>query len=350
MGEIYANSICTIAALTARNSHEGCFFDHARNPLSFCPCRILDRWYVEANSNIGIDLRMGLSPLPLHTRAWVVQERILAPRTLYYGSTGLAWECTECSATEAVPEGEVSRFSPKASFFGIQKQPDEEKYDAWTVIQISYTRCVLTRFDDRVVALSGVIKWIEMLTGWKNVWGLWREWLLIDMLWFVEKATGGRPKTDEYLAPTWSWMGVEGRVMKAIGGVERTRWTADVIEVGLLGERGYVRLRAMMRRVKCTTEWKLNPGIETPVPKWEEVDWDPDVMLTTGDLEREMWCLLIARLPEYPGAGSQAFDIGLVVALKEGDRWVRVGIFRQLREGNVLFPENVANAVEVAIV
>jgi len=165
MGEIYANSICTIAALTARNSHEGCFFDHARNPLLFRPCRILDRWYVEANSNVGIDLRMGLSPLPLHTRAWVVQERILAPRTLYYGFTGLAWECVECSATEAVPMGEVSRFSPKASFFGIQKQTDEEKYGAWTDIQISYTRCLLTRFDDRLVAISGVIKRVEMLTG-----------------------------------------------------------------------------------------------------------------------------------------------------------------------------------------
>ncbi|KAG1734441.1 heterokaryon incompatibility protein-domain-containing protein [Suillus paluster] len=348
MGEIYANSTCTIAALTARNSHEGCFFDHARNPLFFRPCRVLDRWYVEANSNVGVDLRMGLSPLPLHTRAWVVQERILAPRTLYYGFTGLAWECTECSATEAMPGGEVSRFSPKASFFGIQQQTDEEKYGAWMDIQISYTQCHLTRFDDRLVAISGVIKRIEMLTGWENVWGLWREWLLIDMLWFVEEPTWGRPETDEYLAPTWSWMGVEGRVMAAIGAGEQRRWTAEVIDVGSLGERGYVRIKAMMRRVKCTTEWRLNSGIETPAPTWEEVDWDPDVILTTDDVEKEMWCLLVARLPEYLG-GSEAFDIGLVVTPK-GEEWARVGIFRQLREGNALFPENVVDIVEVAIV
>ncbi|KAG6382202.1 hypothetical protein JVT61DRAFT_855 [Boletus reticuloceps] len=78
MGEIYANSICAAAALTARNSHKDCFFDDTRNPLFFCPCRISDRWYVKGNPNVGIDLRVGLSALPLHTRAWVVQERILA--------------------------------------------------------------------------------------------------------------------------------------------------------------------------------------------------------------------------------------------------------------------------------
>ncbi|EGN94395.1 hypothetical protein SERLA73DRAFT_77797 [Serpula lacrymans var. lacrymans S7.3] len=348
MGEIYANSTCTIAALTARNSHEGCFFDHARNPLFFRPCRILDRWYVEGNSNVGIDLRTGLSPLPLHTRAWVVQERILAPRTLYYGSTGLAWECVECSATEALPGGEVSRFSPKASFFGIQQQSDKEKYNAWTDIQISYTRCLLTRFDDRLVAILGVIKRIEMLTGWTNVWGMWRERLLMDMLWFVEEPTRGRPETDVYLAPTWSWAGIEGRVMMATGSEEQRRWTAEVVEVGSLGERGYVRLKGMMKKVKCTAEWQLNPGIEMPAPKWEEVDWDPDVVPTADDMGKDMWCILIARLPEYLGRG-EAFDTGLVVALKGGE-WVRIGIFRQLREGSALFPENVADVTEVVIV
>ncbi|KAH7918660.1 HET-domain-containing protein [Leucogyrophana mollusca] len=346
MGEIYANSICTIAALTARNSHEGCFFDHARNPLFFRPCRIRDNWYVRANSNVGIDLRVGLSPLPLHTRAWVVQERILAPRTVYYGSTGLAWECVDCSATETVLRGEVSRFSPKASFFGIQKQPDEDKYDAWSAIRISYTQCLLTRFSDRLVAISGVIKRLEMLTGWQNVWGLWKEHLLMDMLWYFDEPARGIPETDGYLAPTWSWMGVEGKVMMALGVRGRRGWAAEVVEVGSVGDRGFVRLRAMMKKVKCTAEWGLNPGIETPAPKWEEVSWDPDVKPTTDRAGEEMGCVLLARLPEYIGGSD--LDMGLVLAPKGGD-WVRVGMFRQLREGNALFPQHLLDFTELSI-
>ncbi|KIJ14487.1 hypothetical protein PAXINDRAFT_115801 [Paxillus involutus ATCC 200175] len=338
MGEIYANSICTIAALTARNSNEGCFFDYTRNPLFFRPCRITDGWYLQANRDVGVDLRMGLSPLPLHTRAWVVQERILAPRTLYYGSTGLAWECIQCSATEAVPWGEVSRFSPKASFFSINLESVEEIYDFWTDVQISYTRCLLTRFDDRLVAISGVIKRIETLTGWTNVWGLWRERMLEDILWFVDEPTR-RPKTNQYLAPTWSWVGVEGRVMMAIGSPERRRWMAEVIDVGTAEGQGYVRFRASMRKVKCTANrlTMMNVGMETPGPIWE-VDWDPDVSPTADNLGKELWCLLVARLPEYLG-GVEAFDIGLVLAPR-GTEWMRLGVFRQLRQGNNLFPED----------
>ena len=335
MGDIYANSICTVAALTARNSHEGCFFDDTRNPLSFRPCQISDRWCVEGNRNVGVDLRVGLSALPLHTRAWVVQERLLAPRTLYYGSNGLAWECTTCSATEAVPWGDVSRFSPKASFFNIQGQSADAIYDCWTDIQISYTRCQLTRFSDRLVAISGVVKRIERVTGWVNVWGLWREELLRELMWFVEEPTRGRPVTEQYLAPTWSWAGIEGRVMMAIGGAEKRTWMAEVAEVGTIEGRGHVRIKGMMKRVRHTDEGRL---LEINAPRWENVDWDADV---AGDVDKEMQCVLIARVDEM--------DIGLVVS-PHGAEWVRRGVFRQWREGNNLFPESTVDQKEIVII
>ncbi|KAF8907242.1 hypothetical protein CPB84DRAFT_1959598 [Gymnopilus junonius] len=239
-------------------------------------------------------------------------------------------------ATEAAPGGDVSQFSTKASFFGIQQQSEEAKHDAWTDIQTSYTRCFLTRFDDRLVAISAVTKQFEVLTGWQNMWGLWKEWLLIDMLWFVEELTKGRPDTNEYLAPTWSWAVVEGRVIKAIGS---RAWRgsmakAQVIDVGLLEGHGYIRLLAMMRKVKVTIEGKLNPGMETPAPKWEEVDWDPDVVLGTDSPGEVLWCLLVARLPKYLG-GSEAFDIGLVVTLKDGE-WGRVIVMHYGHKPNLL--------------
>jgi hypothetical protein len=83
------------------------------------------------------------------------------------------------------------------------------------------------------------------------------------------------------------------------------------------------------------------------------VDWDPDVIpAAAADVGNEMWCISIARIMEYLGPGTEAFDIGLVVARvqKPARAWARAGIFRQLREGNALFPENVADSTELTIV
>ncbi|OJT10838.1 hypothetical protein TRAPUB_12650 [Trametes pubescens] len=267
MGEIYAGSVCTVAALTARNAHDGgCFFEQARNPLSYRHCQLSPHWTVKGNSYIAPDLRLRpswspMEPFPLHTRAWVVQERLLAPRTLYYGATGLAWECAECSATENVPHGEVAEFSPKASFFEIMRQlpvaaqgeedarrPDpelQEKVHAlWLTILAAYGRCSLTRFDDRLVAVSGVLKRIEATTGWRNMWGIWRDSVLVDLLWFVDRPSV-RPSTPDYLAPTWSWAGLEGAVFMAVGDGKGCQWAAEVVDDGVLQDgRGYLKLKA----------------------------------------------------------------------------------------------------------
>ncbi|KAI0708555.1 heterokaryon incompatibility protein-domain-containing protein [Earliella scabrosa] len=369
MGEIYAGSACTVAALTARNAHDGgCFFDHARNPLFFCSCRLSPHWTVDGNTPVGTDLRLpppSLGPLPLHTRAWVVQERLLAPRTLYYGSTGLAWECVECSATESVPGGEVSRFSPKASFFEImhqlpadradQAEFEEKVYDLWTDVQIAYSRCLLTRFEDRLVAISGVIKRIEAAVGWRSMWGIWRERVLVDLLWFVEEPSV-RPATPEYLAPSWSWAGLAGRVTMAVGrGGRGCQWTAEVVDDGTLQDgRGYLQIRAMAKSVTLTPQGKLNPGVGRLAPSWEEVDWEPDESLAADDAGRELRCISIARIPDYLGPDTPAFEIGIVVRDVDGGgggQWARMGLFRQLRDGDLsLFPEELDDVAPLTLV
>ena len=37
---------------------------------------------------------------PLSGRGWVLQERLLAPRTLHFGREQLFWECCECRHLE----------------------------------------------------------------------------------------------------------------------------------------------------------------------------------------------------------------------------------------------------------
>lgn len=356
MGAVYGRADCTIAALSAINSHEGCFVD--RNPLVSLPCFLKaggKSWYIEGNPTIGVELRDSkLQPLPLHQRAWVVQERLLSPRTLYYGSFGLAWECVECSATESIPEGAVSRFSPKMSFFAIHQLPPDGNpelngqkiYEEWLTAQIAYTRCSLTKFTDKLVAISGVINRIESITGWTNIFGLWKERFLVDLLWFLEEPSI-RPPVN--VAPSWSWASIEGRVMMATGPSEEVKFMAEVEAGAMPSQKSFgLQLKARVRQV-TGRRGKLNPGSPgSPAPTWDEVDWDPDVF---PDEAWEMWCMLIARLPSYLG-GEEVFDVGLVLTPEMG-KWKRIGLWRQMHTvGNsVLFPiEDDYELTEVVVI
>lgn len=46
-----------------------------------------------------------LNHAPLNQRAWVLQERLLAPRVLHFGPEQLTWECKEIDCAESFPAG-----------------------------------------------------------------------------------------------------------------------------------------------------------------------------------------------------------------------------------------------------
>lgn len=44
-----------------------------------------------------------LNEMPLLRRGWVLQERVLSPRTLHFTSTQMFWECNQKIACETFP-------------------------------------------------------------------------------------------------------------------------------------------------------------------------------------------------------------------------------------------------------
>ena len=128
MAVIYTNCILNIAVDHGENAEAGCFT--VRNAESIRPSvfemPVLSQGRLNAalaqealpsshrNDVILIDSRYWntlLQETPLMGRGWVHQERLLAPRVLHFGKTGLAWECEDLMASEAFPTG----FSPGQS-------------------------------------------------------------------------------------------------------------------------------------------------------------------------------------------------------------------------------------------
>lgn len=104
---------------------------------------------------------------PLCQRAWVVQEQVLAPRSLYFGESQLFWECRRRHACEVFPGGEEAACWEPRQY--------ESPYEVWNDIMESYARCDLTNPDDKLVAISGVVKGFADAIDDEYAAGLWRN-------------------------------------------------------------------------------------------------------------------------------------------------------------------------------
>lgn len=114
MRDVYANSLCNIAASASRDPDGGLFRE--RDPKKIRP------WMVKSTLSSGsmekhFMLSCGywetqLMHGGLHERGWVFQECFLAPRVLYFAKNQVLWECSETHGCEAFPEG-IPDFEPQ---------------------------------------------------------------------------------------------------------------------------------------------------------------------------------------------------------------------------------------------
>lgn len=178
---------------------------------------------------------------PLNRRAWVVQERLLAPRVLHCCYNMVYWECPCLRASEVDPLGEmdhdevtnsvdlrtnIKKNFATASMEGYNRISTEghgtsfmDQLDPFHLIVRSYYFPMeLTYPQDRLPAISGIARWFMSrleLTPESYVAGLWRETLSECLLWHFFKPPEGGAIRDVEAAPSWSWASVisNGRIV-----------------------------------------------------------------------------------------------------------------------------------------
>jgi len=168
MGKIYKNARVTIAAASARSVNNG--FLKRNNPNDI-PLPILLR-------EGGYDTLWArkyqpesLPNEPLDTRGWALQEYLLSPRVLYYGSRDLFWKCQQDLFVPVLPSQEVyltDDFSQThvrlpATIFDIASDHVTNVDHFWIWIQAAYSIRHLRLFDDRFRALGGIAEFIREL-------------------------------------------------------------------------------------------------------------------------------------------------------------------------------------------
>jgi hypothetical protein len=227
MTDVYSNSSLNFAAADSPDGETGCFFDDRPEPpltwqITFphngpAPPAIIPDLHTW--NCIAFETRKVKVASCLSFRAWTLQERLLPPRTLYFGRDQIAWECRQGNGYETLPdqfnEG-IFAMSPR-NFFALLTEVnpflETDNIQIWSSIVRDYTERELTVSRDKLVAISGVARILAPVYGIDYVAGLWVKDLLWLLVWYKYSGpSAARDVTMIYRAPSWSWASVDGSV------------------------------------------------------------------------------------------------------------------------------------------
>lgn len=231
MAKIYRNSYLTLIAACGNNVNEGFLYQDrpqkvpdAKIPY-LCPDgRIGSVWIAAVlDANIGNASRSYYDELePVNYRGWCLQERLLSPRCLIYASHTLQYYCQRETVNigQALCEPSTHLRLPNELFWSsLTKQlhsmaPSDQikSRQAWLSVVFEYTTRDITVPGDKLVALAGIVEELHRVYKTEYIAGLWRETLLLDLLWTRSTAYAIKPRPTKYRAPSWSWASIDGLV------------------------------------------------------------------------------------------------------------------------------------------
>ncbi|OJT10721.1 hypothetical protein TRAPUB_12753 [Trametes pubescens] len=86
-------------------------------------------------------------------------------------------------------------------------------HDEWLRVVEDYSQRGISHPLDKLVACGAIAQGFQRVLGAAYLAGLWRDTLLIDLLWRKAENEGAQlSRPAQYRAPSWSWVAVEGRV------------------------------------------------------------------------------------------------------------------------------------------
>lgn len=209
MGAIYANSSLNLAAVDSPDSETGLFFERRDKSIL--------GWRIPLEQEGGVTTLWDCVPTgtsarfegnALSSRAWVFQERFLAPQTLRFGRSELSWECRTKIAFEASPLDPSANINNPLSGFSTGL-PREDWVGNWYMIVSRYSKGNLTVPSDKLTALAGIAKLFSRSSGRRYYAGLWENVPLRQFLW---EAAVPAEEIKVYRSPSWSWASVDGDI------------------------------------------------------------------------------------------------------------------------------------------
>lgn len=158
----FSNAALTICAPRASNPNAGLL--HDRQGTDICDNTATVRITIgdhsvevsvteERHDGTGSAICKELDAIAF-TRAWIVQERLLSPRVLFFGTNQANMECAGADFFENLTVALQPTYYP-ASKATLNDMPRDQLSSQWMNIVEEFSTCDLTAADDRLPALSG---------------------------------------------------------------------------------------------------------------------------------------------------------------------------------------------------
>lgn len=227
MEKVFSGAYCVLAASRATGQHDG--FIGGRPPRSYIPfqhdheppfyiCKTID--------NFSADVIDGA----LNRRGWVLQERILARRTIYFTATQTYFECgagVRCETLTKKRNKMVEYLSDPNFPARIMDANRGSKISAFQELYRRYSRLDFSHDEDRPFAIAGLEARLQRALMTKGDYGIFDDGDTPDgglfhrsLLWKRGEDPGDREFMTEIefsahrdvRIPSWSWMGYKGGI------------------------------------------------------------------------------------------------------------------------------------------
>ncbi|KAK1750298.1 heterokaryon incompatibility protein-domain-containing protein [Echria macrotheca] len=155
----------------------------------------------------------GPSPDPLATRAWTLQERLLASRVIYFGLGELEWTCGAVELCECTPEAiRGDGADTKWRYHSANALTSREHALRFWYVQVrNYSKRRLTYTTDKLPAVEGLARAVGPWLGGDGIKsyaaGLWLDDMARGLAWYCIPSEKTVYLTD-CGAPSWSWASV----------------------------------------------------------------------------------------------------------------------------------------------
>ncbi|KAM3070195.1 hypothetical protein ACMFMG_003766 [Clarireedia jacksonii] len=231
MAMIYGMSSLNIAASAAPDGSLGCFFPRDTAEFQSIRVKVATNLASEHHMFDLIDRDLvyeNIDNAPLSSRAWVVQERVLAPRNLYFGVSEIFWECAAKFSCETFPEKIPPELVSQDTYL-----PKKSLWQSWDRIASTYSAGSLTYPEDKSIAIAGIARRIHEETGYAYLAGLWRKNLESQLCWFVETRKPNMQPHELRVRemPSWSWLAVNAVVKVPLSTVLTIKLYIEIVDI-----------------------------------------------------------------------------------------------------------------------
>ncbi|CAN9136397.1 unnamed protein product [Alternaria alternata] len=184
MEQVFSAAYCTIGASAAKSSLQGFLTERIPRSVVKVPVDVSKAMYACLSID---DFHNDVELSPLNSRGWVLQERALSRRTIFFTSTQVYWECgagIHCETLAVLKNPKATALLGDANFptFAVSHYKDGRQLLIQDLYE-RYSSLAFTMPADRSIAILGLQKRLSRAFNTRAAHGLFDAYFARGLLW-----------------------------------------------------------------------------------------------------------------------------------------------------------------------